>query len=112
MKTNWGFGIRDWAAFAEGYGEPRRSAHATVARRRGLATALLAVMLTGVGCRQDMHDQPKYTAYKPSDFFADRRSARPLVEGTIPQGSDEESALYRSSAASRPPCFRLRLTTR
>jgi hypothetical protein len=25
-----------------------------------------------------MHDQPKYTAYKASDFFADHRSARPF----------------------------------
>jgi hypothetical protein len=30
-----------------------------------------------------MHDQPKYTPYRASDFFADQRSARPLVEGTV-----------------------------
>src|SRR5690349_7602992 len=44
------------------------------------------VLLTCAACRQDMHDQPKYTAYKASDFFADGRSARPLVEGTVAQG--------------------------
>ncbi len=81
MKTNRGSGIR----------------------HRGLATALLAVMLTGVSCRQDMHDQPKYTAYKSSDFFADRRSARPLVEGTIPQGHlNEDELLYTGRVGGQP----------
>ena len=37
-------------------------------------------------CRQDMHDQPKYIPLRPSDFFADGRSARPLTEGTVPRG--------------------------
>ena len=31
-------GIRDWAAFAQGFGEPRRSAQESDARRRGLGT--------------------------------------------------------------------------
>jgi mono/diheme cytochrome c family protein len=30
-----------------------------------------------------MHDQPKYTPLRPSAFFPDGRSARPLVEGTV-----------------------------
>jgi len=56
---------------------------------------LFALLLVGAGCRQDMHDQPKYTAYRPSDFFADRRSARPIVEGTIAQGQlNEDELLY------------------
>ena len=59
--------------------------------------------LTGVGCRQDMHDQPKYTAYKPSDFFADRRSARPLVEGTIARGQlNEDDLLYTGRSGDQP----------
>ncbi len=71
------------------------------------------MVLAGVGCRQDMHDQPKYTAYKPSDFFADQRSARPLVEGTIAQGQlNEDELLYTGvSAGSRRRCFRSRSTT-
>jgi mono/diheme cytochrome c family protein len=40
-----------------------------------------------------MHDQPKYSAYEASDFFADGRSARPLVEGTIAQDQLEEDEL-------------------
>jgi hypothetical protein len=48
----------------------------------GIALGLLLL----VGCRQDMHDQPRYEALEPSDFFADGRSSRPLVEGTIARG--------------------------
>jgi mono/diheme cytochrome c family protein len=43
-----------------------------------------------------MHDQPKYTAYRPSDFFADQRSARPVVEGTIAQGHLNEDELLHT----------------
>jgi mono/diheme cytochrome c family protein len=48
------------------------------------ALVLLAAGLSA--CRQDMHDQPKYIPLRPSDFFQDGRSARPLSEGTIPRG--------------------------
>jgi mono/diheme cytochrome c family protein len=42
--------------------------------------------LFGMGCRQDMHDQPKYIPLRESTFFTDSRSARPLVEGTVARG--------------------------
>ena len=61
------------------------------------------VLLTCAACRQDMHDQPKYTAYKASDFFADRRSARPLVEGTVAQGHlDEDELMYTGRVGGQP----------
>lgn len=37
------------------------------------------------GCRQDMHNQPKFIPLRSSEFFPDRRSARYPVPGTIPQ---------------------------
>lgn len=40
-----------------------------------------------VGCRQDMHDQPRFEALEASDFFDDGRSARPYVRGTVARGS-------------------------
>src|SRR5260370_25138081 len=46
----------------------------------GSAFCLLA------GCRQDMHDQPKYKPFAPSSFFGEGRSARPPVEGTVARG--------------------------
>jgi len=42
--------------------------------------------LGGAACRQDMHDQPKVTAYRESDFFGDRRGMRPIPEGTVARG--------------------------
>jgi mono/diheme cytochrome c family protein len=44
----------------------------------------LAIAL--VGCRQDMHDQPRYKPLAATDFFGDGRSARPEVEGTVARG--------------------------
>jgi mono/diheme cytochrome c family protein len=44
------------------------------------------VLLLLAGCRQEMADQPSYKPLGPCDFFADGRSARPLVPGTVPRG--------------------------
>jgi mono/diheme cytochrome c family protein len=50
-----------------------------------------------------MHDQPKYKPFAKSDFFADQRSARPLVEGTIARGHlREDAVLYTGKAAGKP----------
>ena len=48
---------------------------------------LLTVLLSGtVACRQDMHDQPKYKPLRASAFFADGRTSRPAIPGTVPRG--------------------------
>jgi mono/diheme cytochrome c family protein len=58
-------------------------------------TGVAALALTGAACRQDMQDQPKYIPLRPSSFFADGRSARPLIEGTVARGHlDDDLALY------------------
>ena len=67
-----------------------------------LLTAAVVLFMCAA-CRQDMHDQPKYTAYKPSDFFADGRSARPLIEGTIAQGHLNEDELLHTGRAGTQP---------
>jgi mono/diheme cytochrome c family protein len=65
--------------------------------------AALVVLVSAIGCRQDMHDQPKYTPYKPSDFFADQRSARPAIEGTIAQGQlFDDELLYTGRIGGQP----------
>ena len=38
------------------------------------------------GCRQDMHDQPKFKPLSSSSFFEDGRSGRPPVPGTVARG--------------------------
>jgi mono/diheme cytochrome c family protein len=53
---------------------------------RASRAALVAACLVLPGCRQDMHDQPRFRPFRPSTFFADRRSARPLAPGTVAQG--------------------------
>src|SRR6476660_856096 len=55
--------------------------------------SLTLAALTSAACRQDMHDQPKYVPLRESTFFADTRSARPLVEGTLARGQLNEDAL-------------------
>jgi mono/diheme cytochrome c family protein len=50
--------------------------------RRALVPAVY--LLAAAGCRQQMAAQPSYRPLKPSAFFADGRSARPLVKGTVP----------------------------
>ena len=49
---------------------------------------LLLACLAGVtGCRQDMHNQPKYKPLRESTFFRDGSSARPILEGTVARGT-------------------------
>ena len=57
---------------------------------------LIVVVMGGSACRQDMHDQPKYVPLRESTFFADARSARPLVVGTLARGQLHEDALLYS----------------
>ena len=64
---------------------------------------VLMLGLAAVGCRQDMHDQPKYTPYKSSAFFADQRSARPAVEGTVAQGQLFEDELLHTGKVGGQP---------
>ncbi len=55
------------------------------------------------GCRQDMHDQPKYQALEASTFFPDGRSSRPLVAGTVARGQlREDTHLYEGLVNGKP----------
>ncbi|MGA2694940.1 MAG: cytochrome c [Terriglobales bacterium] len=62
-----------------------------------LATLALA------GCRQDMHDQPRFKPLAKSDFYEDLRSERPQVEGTVARGQyHEDSYFYTGKVGSDP----------
>ncbi|HVC19488.1 MAG TPA: cytochrome c [Vicinamibacterales bacterium] len=53
------------------------------------------LLLFAAGCRQDMHNQPKYLPLRPTNFFGDGRSERPLVKGTVARGQlREDDLLY------------------
>src|SRR5262245_62097506 len=43
-------------------------------------------LLTGCGVRFDMQDQPRYKAYKKSEFFSDNRASRDIPEGAVARG--------------------------
>src|SRR3981189_2889288 len=53
--------------------------------------------------RQDMANQPKNRPLSPSDFFADGRSERPLVENTVARGSLADDALFVSKESNNFP---------
>src|SRR5215475_3735323 len=64
--------------------------------------ALLAVLALA-GCRQDMHDQPRFKPLGKSDFYADLRSARYPVEGTVARGQlNEDAYFYTGKMGSNP----------
>jgi mono/diheme cytochrome c family protein len=65
--------------------------------RSRVAAALVAASIVPlVGCRQDMHDQPKYEPLEASVLFADGAASRKPVDGTVARGLlREDSRLYR-----------------
>jgi hypothetical protein len=73
--------------------------------RTNLTLGVLVLSLAVLSaCRQDMHDQPKYIPLRPSDFFADGRSARPLIEGTVARGYlDANVLLYTGKGPDGKP---------
>ena len=57
---------------------------------------LTAFCLASVGCRYDMQDQPRYKAFKKSEFFGDDKAMRNLPEGTVARGFlREDKAFYK-----------------
>ncbi len=75
------------------------------------AAVVLAAILALPGCRQDMHDQPRYEAFEVSDFFENGMASRQLPAGTVArgllleddhyyQGKDESGELVATLPAS------------
>ena len=75
---------------------PERAAGLHRCRRNPLyLVAMLSLCTIGAGaCRQDMHNQPKYRGLRPSTFFTDGSSARPLVEGTVARGTLQDDEAF------------------
>lgn len=65
-------------------------------KRSSLLAFAAALVLAGAACRQDMHNQPKAKPQSSSAFFADGRTGRLPVEGTVAQGQlGEDDHLHR-----------------
>src|SRR5215471_7502990 len=71
--------------------------------RIALPLALFAAVSFTSGCRIDMHVQPRQNPLSRSDFYADQRSARPLVEGTVARGElHEDTYFYTGKIGPNP----------
>jgi mono/diheme cytochrome c family protein len=65
-------------------------------RRPGLAI-VAGVLLSAAalaGCRQDMHDGPRFEPFEANEFFADKRAMRPYVDGTVARGMLRDNDLF------------------
>ena len=71
-------------------------------RARPSYSILLATLILG-GCRQDMQDQPRFKPLAESDFYADLRSARPPVEGTVARGQLAEDVYFYTGKLGNNP---------
>jgi mono/diheme cytochrome c family protein len=63
---------------------------------------LLAVLALA-GCRQDMHDQPRFKPLAKSDFYGDLRSARAPMEGAVARGQLREDAYFYTGKVGDNP---------
>ena len=55
--------------------------------KKPAALGVMAMAVVMSGCRQDMHDQPKYIPLRGSTFFADGRGSRMPVANTVARGN-------------------------
>jgi len=55
---------------------------------------VLSALLLLAGCRADMQNQPYQRPLVESDFYADKRAARPLVEGTVARGHERADTYF------------------
>src|SRR5256884_255309 len=91
-----------WRRFAAAYIERRLTS--VYPTNKACSTLLLLTVLTALsGCRQDMHDQPRFKPLRESDFYADLRSARPPVEGTVARGQLHEDAYFYGGKIGNNP---------
>ena len=63
---------------------------------------LLALAIL-VGCRNDMHDQPRFKPLAKSDFYEDMRASRAPVENTVARGQlNEDTYFYTGKIGANP----------
>ena len=74
----------------------RNRQQGTAFQRLAAATIACAAVLGLAGCRQDMHNQPKFYPQRGTDFYADGRSVRPQVQGTIARGQEDAGSYFRT----------------
>ncbi len=64
----------------------------------------LLLLFAAAGCRRDMQDQPRYDMYRPSEFFSDKASLRPIPAHTVARGFlREDDVFYTGRTAPAGP---------
>ncbi|NNE65839.1 MAG: cytochrome c [Pyrinomonadaceae bacterium] len=72
----------------------------------------VSFFLVGTACRYDMQDQPRYKAYKESEFFSDGKAMRDFPEGTVARGQlNENKALHTGKKENADPNAQVETTT-
>jgi len=65
--------------------------------------SVLACLLFLAGCRQDMHDAPRYDPLEASAITEGASSAQPLIAGTVARGFlHEDEHLYAGKVGGQP----------
>lgn len=68
---------------------------------QSIGLAVLAVAAFAVtGCRQDMHNQPKFYPQRSTSLFPDGRSARPQVQNTVARDQLHANSYFYSGLVS------------
>ena len=93
-SKQWSLASGQWSVASR----QRREVDAALELRHKTGRVLVAVVTVFIallvsGCRQDMHDQPKYKTFAASPFFADGQASRPPVRGTVARGTLHDDAL-------------------
>ncbi len=69
--------------------------------RKLVGSALAAATLLLAGCRQDMHDQPKFFPQRGTTFYADGRSVRPQVANTVARNQGDRTSYFYTGLVGR-----------
>ena len=83
-------------------GEAKDLSRIGIRRGTSIVALFTAVALTAA-CRIDMQVQPRENPLSRSDFYADQRSARPSVEGTLARGQLHEDAYFYTGKIGNNP---------
>lgn len=81
---------------------PRHRVTASPGRVMSLLLIAYCFFAFGCGVRFDMQDQPRYKAYKKSEFFNDNRASRNLPDGTVARGFLKDNKALHTGKIDNP----------
>jgi mono/diheme cytochrome c family protein len=85
-----------FVGFAAGRNRLQKTGRTMQVARRLLGLSAVAATLAMTGCRQDMHNEPKFIPQRGTTFYADGRSVRPQVAHTVARNQAEEDSYFET----------------